>query len=99
MAKHIIRSSVVLLVCIVGCGQRTTQTPVSAPAAEKVEIALPEWAPENPSPEFLRAAKVLKPMPEESFNSPEDRAEAVTWLRYQQTLAAGFEFFGTLTDE
>jgi len=88
-----------------GCGREaaTPDSPVTASQGTRAESLdlppLPEWAPENPSPEFLRAAKVLKPMPEESFNSPEDRAEAVTWLRYQQTLAAGFEFFGTLTDE
>ena len=81
-----------------GCGKSNQATDVK-PTESAADVPLPEWAPENPSPEFLRAARVLKPMPEESFSSPKDRAEAVSWLRYQRTLAAGFELFGTLTDE
>lgn len=50
---------------------------------------LPEWAPKSPSPEFIRAAKYLSPLPPENAgyhaSGPLD--------------AAAWELFGTLTDE
>ena len=48
---------------------------------------LPTWAPKNPSPEFLRAAKVLKPLPLES-NRAIGSLGVPVW-----------ECFGALTDQ
>ncbi|MGD0113746.1 MAG: hypothetical protein ABSD48_17965 [Armatimonadota bacterium] len=64
-----------------GCGRRAPKSP-AVPAAAPIAA----WAPKNPSPAFLRAAKVLKPLPEEVQQSSE-------------LLPALFELFGTLTDD
>jgi len=48
---------------------------------------LPTWAPENPSPEFLRAAKVLKELPPEK-NHTVGSLDVPVW-----------ECFGALTDQ
>ena len=64
-----------------GCGRRVPKAPAT-PAAAPIAA----WAPRNPSPAFLRAAKVLKPLPEEVQQSSE-------------LLPALFELFGTLTDD
>jgi len=79
-----------------GCVQRTTQKSASAPLTQRAEVPLPEWAPKSPSPEFLRAAKVLKPLPSEKLVGLVGAAEAARILR---TYPAAWEFFGTLTDE
>jgi hypothetical protein len=65
------------------------------------QAALPDWAPKNPSPEFLRAAKVLKPMPLATFQSAgASAAENAAAARETAAIAlAGYEFFGALTDE
>jgi len=70
-----------------GCGHRAAHKPAPTPAVPKVAVPLPEWTPKNPSPEFLRAARVLKPMPPElaQNNYP--------------TLPSVWEFFGTLSDD
>jgi len=64
-------------------------------------MPLPEWAPKNPSPEFLRAAKVLEPDLPEFFYSrdKDDLAVKASWARYSRTLPAAWELFGTLSDE
>jgi hypothetical protein len=83
-----------------GCGGKAT-TPPAPPVAQKPTLPLPEWAPKNPSPEFLRAAKVLKPLPLDFMKSPESsaaenaarmKAAAIMW-------PAAYEFFGTLSDK
>jgi len=53
----------------------------------KTGIPLPEWAPENPSPEFLRAAKALKPLPADAGGGGSPLAVAF------------YEMFGALTNE
>jgi hypothetical protein len=50
------------------------------------EAVLPSWAPKHPSQEFLHAAKVLKPIPEEA--QPYLPMYLPTW-----------ELFGSLTDQ
>jgi hypothetical protein len=66
----------------------------------KTDIPLPEWAPEDPSPEFLRAAKVLRPYAEERAAAPQDDLSRRTArARYTRTLTAAWEFFGTLSDD
>jgi len=99
MRRQIIWLSVVLLVCIAGCGQSPTQKSASAP---KAEVPLPEWAPENPSPEFLRAARVLKPVPQEdniTSNMAAGPTAAVQAHIRSILFPAAFEFFGTLSDD
>lgn len=72
-----------------GCGK--TKQP-----AKTTSVPLPEWAPADPSPEFLRAARVLKPKPPERTAGIVGAAQAA---RLAQTYPAAWEFFGTLTDE
>jgi hypothetical protein len=83
-----------------GCGKDSKpQTPT--PAAT-INVSLPEWAPKNPSPEFLRAAKVLKPIPPEILGSLGEKAgpaaQAVL-ARYHGTYPPAWEFFGTLSEQ
>ncbi len=86
-----------LLTLMHGCG-RQAQRPANQPAAPETSVPLPEWAPENPSPEFLRAARVLKPYVEEPAGHDELSRRALHAL-YIRTLPAAWEFFGTLGDE
>jgi hypothetical protein len=61
---------------------------------------LPEWAPKNPSPEFLRAAKVLKPEPLESLKQA-GRPDAENAARIRGMIIkwrSAWDFFGTLSD-
>ena len=94
---------VIGLASIAGCGKRTAQPPKTG--AQPTEVAdtppLPEWAPENPSPEFLRAWEVLKPTPEDEFGrfAEGDPARLALARRASRTWAAAYQFFGTLTDE
>jgi hypothetical protein len=88
-----------------GCGKEEGAG-AKAPAlrttpAAKTDIPLPEWAPKNPSPEFLRAARVLKPMPEEMLSRAAETAgpEGQALLtRIHRTWTPTWEFFGTLDD-
>jgi hypothetical protein len=87
-----------------GCGRhpsaKVAVSPAAKPAAH-VSVPLPDWAPKDPSLEFLRAAKVLKPMPTETFHSAtqSDPAAQAFMDRYARTLPAAWELFGSLTDE
>jgi hypothetical protein len=86
-----------------GCSRRAAPP---APRAKPADIArrpLPEWAPKHPSPEFLRAWKVLKPMPAEQpittnmlksgyTEAVQKRIRGITW-------PASYELFGSLADE
>ena len=90
----------VTVLAFAGCGHRAAQKPASTPAVSKVTIPLPEWAPKNPSPDFLRAARVLKPLPDELLQGIVGKsAEGEALLqRYRGTMPASYEFFGTLDD-
>lgn len=84
------RSAVVALcfvmVCVAaGCGRKAEKTP-AAKATPPAGVGLPDWAPKNPSPEFLRAAKVLKPLPEDAGGGG------------SPLTVAFHEMFGALTD-
>jgi len=86
-----------------GCGQGTGQSTGAGSQARHVAHMppLPEWAPKNPSPEFLRAARVLKPIPPEilaRFGEASPSA-GVAVSRYSMTLVPAYEFFGTLSDD
>jgi hypothetical protein len=81
-------------VALTGCS-RAGRTPATQGAA------LPEWAPKNPSPEFQRAAKVIKPNPPQAQQkgAEANAAQAALDEAYRRTLPAAWEFFGTLSDE
>jgi len=96
----IMLTALMTLSLALGCGRKAA-TPPAPPAAQTPNVPLPEWAPMNPSPEFLRAAKVLKPIPPELLarigeTSP---SAGVAVSRYSMTLIPAYEFFGTLSDE
>jgi hypothetical protein len=82
---------------LAGCGK--SQRTGGAPGATRAGVPLPEWAPKNPSPEFLRAAKVLKPQPDELQPSGAPPEIAAMASRIRSTYPAAYEFFGTLTDK
>jgi len=90
-----------------GCGREarapdSLMTASQGTRAERLDLPpLPEWAPENPSPEFLRAARVLKPVPiEEQLGALRgDQAKQALVLRQKRFWPALYEFFGTLSDE
>jgi hypothetical protein len=86
----------------VGCGRPAPQEVPPAPApTQTADVLLPEWAPENPSPEFLRAARVLKPFPLEPLPAEAETVPGLTDLhaRIHSTWPAAYEFFGALTDD
>jgi len=89
-----------VVICL-GCGPRAAQKPIAGPTPPKAEVPLPEWAPKNPSPEFLRAARVLKPLPEELLRGAArgDAAAKARMEAYRRTFPAAYEFFGTFSDE
>ena len=99
--------AVAVLAPLVGCGREADApdrlvTANQVPRAERLDLPpLPDWAPKDPSPEFLRAARVLKPMPMEILleDAEGDAARTATSTRAVRTWPATYEFFGTLTDE
>jgi hypothetical protein len=86
------------IVVLGGCSRRPAERP--KPAAQKVAIPLPEWAPKNPSPEFLRAARVLKPMPGEEVLRNASTPEQVAHRRlfFEHIFPRTWELFGSLSD-
>ena len=99
-SAFVVGITVVAVLALVGCSHRAAHKPASTPAVPKAAVPLPGWAPKNPSPEFLRAAKVLKPMPDELLQGIVGRSAEGTALlqRYRGTMPASYEFFGTLDD-
>jgi hypothetical protein len=94
----------VAVLVLAGCGHRAAQKPASTPAAPKAALPLPEWAPKNPSPEFLRAARMLKPMPAElewlsARGVPSESEKSLAAKRMMLVWPAAYEFFGALSDE
>jgi hypothetical protein len=84
-----------------GCARRGAEQPSEPEPTQTTDVLVPEWAPENPSPEFLRAAKVLKPYPLEELLRGSN-AETITQAEVElqvRVWPAGYEFFGTLSDE
>ena len=85
-----------------GCAERRPQRAPARPApAQKPAVPLANWAPKNPSPEFVRAARVLTSMaerPAQSDQPESDLAARAASARYTRTLPAAWEFFGTLSD-
>ena len=92
--------AVLTVFCAAGCGRKSPPQQ-SKPAAQKSAVPLPEWAPKNPSPEFLRAAKALRPVPVEEYlrGAHGDKAVEAMLLKSLRFWPATYEFFGTLTDE
>jgi len=82
-----------------GCGKAPQ---ANKPTPPRTAIPLPEWAPKNPSPEFLRAAKVLKPMPSEieqaQSNVVEGGINDALTRRMRLTHTGAWELFGSLSD-
>jgi len=89
-----------VMVCVAaGCGRKAEKTP-AAKATPPAGVGLPDWAPKNPSPEFLRAAKVLKPLPAELLQRKGESvgvSDSVLKM-YTKWWAAGYDLFGTLSD-
>ena len=90
---------IAVAVACLGCGK--AQKPGTTTPAPKSDVPLPEWAPENPSPEFMRAAMVLTPLPAEyGQGSARGNPTAQAWYtRYRRTYVPSYEFFGTLSDQ
>jgi len=81
----------VVLAAITGGGAalaaaKLKPAPSAAGKKKPAPLVLPSWAPKNPSKKFLRAARVLKPIP----------AEAEP---YSPMHLAAWEFFGSLSDK
>jgi hypothetical protein len=93
-------AGVLVLLLGPGCGREATEPPAVAPT-QTADVPLPEWAPESPSEEFLRAARVLKPMPSDMPTAPdvpEEVLRAIMALKERMDLPC-WELFGTLSDE
>jgi hypothetical protein len=100
-AKRWIPVAAVVALVLSGCGRSGPPATPEGRGGQAAEVPLPEWAPENPSPEFLRAARVLKPVPpeHEQRQAGDDPAGQAWYMRYRRTYLASYEFFGTLGDE
>jgi len=90
----VVVSCFVIIHSAAGCGGKSEQTPAGMTMPSRTEP--PEWAPENPSEEFLRAAQILRPLPPREWIGP---AKAALAAANQLVDAASYEFFGTLTNE
>jgi hypothetical protein len=73
-----------LLLLAGGCASRARHA--AGPKNVARQDDLPSWAPEHPSPEFLRAAKLLKAIPPEA-------------APYSPEFVPCWELFGSLTDQ
>ncbi len=82
--KRACRLLAVLL--LAGAIAAAAATPAQDAVAKPRPPVLPSWAPKRPSKEFLRAAKVLKPIPEEAQT-------------YTPIYVPAWELFGSLTDQ
>jgi len=91
---------ILVLLLASGCGRRAPQQQVVRSSAQAANVPLPVWAPENPSPEFLRAARVFKTWVNEPdiTDEPELAGRALE-IRFRRALVPAWEFFGSLTDE
>ncbi|NIM07265.1 MAG: hypothetical protein GTN69_08655 [Armatimonadetes bacterium] len=81
-----------------GCEDRKSYQISTSKPQQTAEVPLPEWAPKDPSPEFLRAAKVLKPLPTESSEKMPPEM-AVMLVRQRLWRPAAYELFGSLNDD
>ncbi len=73
--------------------------------AQPTWVTLPSWAPQHPSKEFLRAARILRemgtdvpPLPD-TPQPQEDLAGKAFSTHYHRTLVPTWELFGTLGDK
>jgi hypothetical protein len=90
-----------VLVCalaLAGCAKKAAKAPASGGVRRVHGVVLPAWAPKNPSPEFLRAAKVLKPLPDDLPTLP-GPVRQVMRRGYAAVMPAVYELFGSLSDE
>ncbi len=89
---------IAVAVAALGCGK--SQKPTTTPAGPEARVLLPKWAPENPSPEFLRAARVFRTWVDEPAITDEaDLAGRALDSRFRRALVPAWEFFGSLSDE
>jgi hypothetical protein len=97
---HLLVPAVVTLLVAPGCGQRAAQEKPTKTPTETATVPLPEWAPEDPSPEFLRAAKLLRAVPMGAVgrgDMPEQSWRAL--LGYmKQVNPTLWDLFGSLSD-
>ncbi len=87
-----------------GWAQAPRVGPTSATSRQRIVKSppLPDWAPKDPSPEFLRAANALKPSPPEDTSAEAAASEpglAAITQRIRSTWPACYEFFGSLSDK
>jgi len=99
-SAHCVLPVVGVLLLVVGCGHRAPHETSPVEAAKTADVPLPEWAPPNPSPEFMRAARVIKPWPTEiTIAGESDLAAKAFNARFRRCLVPAWEFFGSLTDD
>jgi hypothetical protein len=92
-------AGIAALVAAAGCG-KTQHASEAPPVNTAAAVPLPDWSPVDPSPEFVRAARVLKPLPLDYMKSP-GRTDAENAVRMKGAAImwpAAYEFFGTLSD-
>jgi hypothetical protein len=80
-----------------GCARHAPEPTARPAVATKADTPLPDWAPENPSPEFLRAARLMQPFRETPGPEPGLGAKAMS-VHFNRTQIAAWEVLGSLTD-
>jgi hypothetical protein len=97
---YLLSGIVLVLLLVYGCDQRAPRESPAGNATHAADVPLPEWAPKNPSPEFLRAAKVLRGVPMDAVGRgdlPEQTWRAL--LGYMRQINPTlWQLFGSLSD-
>jgi len=91
---------VIVVLAVSGCGRRDKQASGRKATGASASVPLPEWAPKNPSPEFMRAARVLRGVPMDAVgrgDMPEQSWRAL--LEYMKRVSPTlWQLFGSLSD-
>jgi len=101
-AFWLLYGSAVLAVVSASCGMPAALAAEEEVTEDPSEVAaLPEWAPEEPSEEFLRAVQVLGFIPRQEVLPEGADAEMAAFLTAMTEILwpRSFEFFGSLSDE
>jgi hypothetical protein len=88
-----------ILLLLPGCSRQSNAGGKISSGKMEKKVELPEYSPANPSPEMIKAAKILKPLPAEVMYQAvqNDLSKKAQIDKFRHTIPAAYEFFGTLT--
>jgi hypothetical protein len=104
MRSLLIVSVIVTSIMLCGYSVQSATTAPKPNVGKTSDLVLPSWTPKHPSPEFLRAAKIIRPVPDEILQqfakelAPGNKTLPAAMQRYAATFPAAYEFIGSLSD-